>query len=155
MHADKLYQDIFLYYKSCFHVNDRNTEMKKTLTMIAGTVLAIVLLGIISLFLSAIPEKSNRANTKMLKGKLLHITSCCPGGDITFHMANDEGRSYYINRGVESGLNIEQLEKELLGNDIIIYYHRHSWNIINYRDQVRHICELRTADKVYYTEIAD
>lgn len=129
--------------------------MKKTLTIVAAAVSAIVLFGIISLFLSAIPEQSNRADTKMLKGKLLRITSCCPGGDITFHMANLEGRSYYINRGVESGLNIKQLEKELLGKDIIIYYHRHSWNIINYRDRIRHICELRTADKVYYTEIAD
>ncbi|MBN8671516.1 MAG: hypothetical protein J0L80_12570 [Chitinophagales bacterium] len=129
--------------------------MRKALTIIAGTVLAIVLSGIISLFLSAIPEKSNRADTKMLKGKLISITSCCSGSDIIFHIANDGSKSYYINRGIENGLDIKKLEKDLIGKQIIIYYHRHSWNIINYRDQIRHICELRTADKVYYTEIAD
>lgn len=91
----------------------------------------------------------------MLKDKLISISSCCSGGDITFHMANDGNKSYYINRGTENGLDVKELEKDLIGKDIIIYYHRHSWNIINYRDQVRHICELRTNDKVYYTEIAD
>lgn len=129
--------------------------MRKTLYIIAGTVLAIVLLGIISLFLSAIPEKSNRADTKILKGKLISITSCCSGGDITFHMENDGSKSYYINRGIENGLNVTQLEKDLIGKNITIFYHKNSWNIINFRDQARHICELRTTDKIYYTEIAD
>lgn len=129
--------------------------MKRILTIIGGTFLVLIVFSIISIFLSAIPGKTKRVDSKPLTGKLNAITTCCPGGDITFHMDNDGGKSYYINRGVESGLNVEQLQKELIGKTITVYYYRYGWNVINFRNQVQHICELRTKDKVYYTELID
>jgi hypothetical protein len=128
----------------------------KKLLLITGTVgILLILFAGITLIASAVPSKSNREDTKAIKGKLNSISTCCPGGDIIFDLENDGGKSYYINRGVEHGLVVQDLERQLLGKEITLLYHKGGWNVLNYRNQVQHVCEVQIDKKVLYTELVD
>jgi len=129
--------------------------MKKLLTVFGATCVGLVLFAIVTLFSSAIPSHSSRADTKEVTARLNSITTCCSGGDIIFHLKPDDDNSYYINRGVENGLRVNYFREALLNRDITISYRKGGWNILNYRNRAKHICEVRLEDKVLYSEIRD
>ena len=129
--------------------------MKRLLTIFGATCVGLVLFTIVTLFSSAISSHGKRADTKEITAKLNAITTCCAGGDIIFHLDNQDNSSYYINRGVENGLKLEELQEALLDKEITVSYHKRGWNVLNYRNRAKHICEVRLENKVLYSEIRD
>ena len=129
--------------------------MKKLLTIFVTICLSLVLFGVVTLFTSAIPSHGRRADTKEITAKLNAITTCCSGGDIIFHLHNQDNSSYYINRGLENGLKLKELQEALLGKEVTVAYRNGGWNVLNYRNRARHICEVRLEGNVLYSEIRD
>ena len=67
-----------------------------------------------------------------------------------FKLMNDESR-YYINRGIESGLSVEELKEVLLGKEVYITYPPH-WSFLDPMNTTKHISKLATRNEIFYSE---
>ena len=75
------------------------------------------------------------------------------GNDIVFTIENNK-RRYYINRGLELGLHLEDLKQELIGKEITIKYPKY-WTPLDWNNQIRHLSKLEFRDKVLFNELKD
>ncbi|MEJ2004118.1 MAG: hypothetical protein P8X57_03940 [Cyclobacteriaceae bacterium] len=71
--------------------------------------------------------------------------------DIVFELEGTD-RSYYINRGIDHGIDIRSLKEELIGKDVVIKYPDY-WTILDPRKKTRHITKLESGGEVIFTEI--
>ncbi|MEO1021154.1 MAG: hypothetical protein AAFW89_01305 [Bacteroidota bacterium] len=103
--------------------------------------LAVLFLGLASIFMLKID--SSRENSILVHGV---ITKIAEGStyDIMFKI-EDDPNIYYINRGLELGLDIQELKQDLLDQEVKLWY-ADSW--VN---SPRHITHLET-QQVHYTE---
>ena len=78
------------------------------------------------------------------------VTSIFEGGvkDVCFRLEGDNN-VYYINRGLENGLELNELRDQLMGNDVIIKYPDH-W-IMNKTSTI-HLSILRIDGNTIYNE---
>ncbi|MFD2563234.1 hypothetical protein [Aquimarina rubra] len=73
------------------------------------------------------------------------------GFDIAITLENDD-HYYYINRGLEQGLSVEDLQKEILNKKVTLYP-IHRWTIFT-RDKIMgHISKLMIEDRVIFNEL--
>ncbi|WP_298548568.1 hypothetical protein [uncultured Aquimarina sp.] len=73
------------------------------------------------------------------------------GFDIAITLENDS-HYYYINRGLQYGLTLDELQKELLNKKVTLYP-IHRWTIFT-RDKIMgHISKLMIEDRVIFNEI--
>ena len=70
--------------------------------------------------------------------------------DIVLTM-KENGNSYYINRGLEQGLSIQDLEKKLINQKVTIKY-PDFWSPLQTED-LKHLSKLIYQDQVIYTEL--
>lgn len=85
-----------------------------------------------------------------IKGKVTKIEEGS-GFDIAITLENDS-HYYYINRGLQYGLTIEELQKELLNKNVTLYP-IHRWTIFT-RDKIMgHISKLMIEDRVIFNEL--
>jgi hypothetical protein len=126
----------------------------RNILIITGTVfITLWILAGISMIVSALPGTTQRKKTELITGKLQGISTCCAGGDIIFNLENSSNNTYYINRGLEKGLVVQTLKSELLNKEVTLSYHKRGWNIFNYENAAKHVCEVRLGNKVLYSEI--
>ncbi|GLR17156.1 hypothetical protein [Portibacter lacus] len=72
------------------------------------------------------------------------------GNDVVFVLENNQQR-YYINRGLENGLNLNNLKEKLIGKPIVVKYPKH-WTPLDWNSTVKHISKVEFADEVIYNE---
>lgn len=118
----------------------------------------ILLVVILTLFVAAcvifirpvpiLPEEELAIHT----GK---VTQIFEGGtyDIVFRLDNDES-TYYINRGVELGLSIEELRKDLIGQEVTMKYPEY-WSIFGANRMSTHVSKVEASDRVIFSELRD
>lgn len=70
--------------------------------------------------------------------------------DIVFRLKDNE-KIYYINRGLEQGLTLEDLGEKLLDNEVKIWSARH-WTPLDPKGKTNHICKVTYKDEVLFTE---
>ncbi len=70
--------------------------------------------------------------------------------DIVLTM-KENGNSYYINRGLEQGLSIQDLEKKLINQKVTIKY-PDFWSPLQTED-LKHLSKLIYQNQVIYTEL--
>ena len=70
--------------------------------------------------------------------------------DVVFKL-NDDNSSYYINRGLEYGLIIEDFKEKLVGNQVILKYPQY-WTPLDWNNKIRHISKLEFNDEVLFNE---
>ena len=70
--------------------------------------------------------------------------------DIVFKLENND-TSFYINRGIELGLKINDLEQELMGKEIVIKYQNYR-TILNWYSKSKHISKVEFKDKIIFNE---
>ena len=70
--------------------------------------------------------------------------------DVVFKL-NDGNSSYYINRGLEHGLIIEDLKEKLVGNHVILKYPKY-WTPLDWNNKTRHISKVEFNDEVLFNE---
>ena len=81
------------------------------------------------------------------------VTDIYEGGvhDIAFRIENDE-TVYYINRGLEQGLELAQLERQLMGKEITINYPDY-WTPLDWNDKIKHISRVEINGQVIFSEL--
>ena len=70
--------------------------------------------------------------------------------DVVFKLNNDNS-SYYINRGLEHGLTIEDLKEKLVGNHVILKCPKY-WTPLDWNNKTRHISKVEFNDEVLFNE---
>ena len=73
------------------------------------------------------------------------------GNDVIFIMENTE-RKFYINRGLENGLEINNLKEKLIGNAIVVKYPKY-WTPLDWNNSVRHISKVEFNDEIVFNEL--
>ena len=76
-----------------------------------------------------------------------------PSSDIVFRISGKASEYFYINRGLENGLDLSELRRELLQNEVVIYYPDH-WTILDPRSSSHHILRMDYYGVVLYDETA-
>ncbi|MFY7743753.1 MAG: hypothetical protein ACOVQR_13970 [Flavobacterium sp.] len=73
------------------------------------------------------------------------------GNDVIFIMENTE-RRFYINRGLENGLELNNLKEKLIGNAIVVKYPKY-WTPLDWNNSVRHISKVEFKDEILFNEL--
>lgn len=75
------------------------------------------------------------------------------GNDIIFIVENTE-QKFYINRGLENNLELEDLKHKLIGQAVTMKYPKY-WTPLDWNNSIRHISKLEFRDQVLFNELAD
>lgn len=73
------------------------------------------------------------------------------GNDFLFKLKGDPTR-YYINRGIEAGLNYEEFEQTVLNQFIVVKYPDY-WTPLDWSNRVRHISKVELDGEALYNEL--
>lgn len=73
--------------------------------------------------------------------------------DITFTLYNNRNR-YYVNRGLERGLNLAGLKSELVGRQVVIKYPKY-WTPLDPQNKIRHIAKIEYDGETIFSEFDD
>ncbi len=85
-----------------------------------------------------------------ITGRVIDIKEA-PGFDIVISLENDE-HYYYINRGLQYDLTIEQLSTDILNKRVTLYAIKR-WTIFTRDSNMGHVSKLMIHDNVIYNEI--
>ena len=73
------------------------------------------------------------------------------GNDVIFIMLNTD-RKFYINRGLESGLELNNLKEKLIGNSIVMKYPKY-WTPLDWNNSIRHISKVEFKNEIIFNEL--
>jgi len=73
------------------------------------------------------------------------------GNDIVFILENTN-RRFYINRGLENGLELNNLKQKLIGNPIVVKYPKY-WTPLDWNNSVRHISKVEYNGEILFNEL--
>ena len=73
------------------------------------------------------------------------------GNDVIFVLENTE-RRFYINRGLENGLELDNLKEKLIGNSIVLKYPKY-WTPLDWNNSVRHISKVEFKNEIVFNEL--
>jgi hypothetical protein len=71
--------------------------------------------------------------------------------DIVFKLQGLD-KEFYINRGLEKGLDLQELRASLINKEIIILYPAY-WTPLDPSNSIRHISKMEHDGKIVFTEI--
>lgn len=92
-------------------------------------------------------------DSEIINGEVLTIREVGKTLDISIRLKNDE-HNYYINRGIESGLNPDELNKKLANKEITIYFAKH-WTLLDPYGKSKHITRITHNGTIIYDEITE
>ena len=73
------------------------------------------------------------------------------GNDIIFVLENTK-RRFYINRGLESGLELKNLKEKLIRNSIVVKYPKY-WTPLDWNNSVIHISKVEFGEEIIFNEL--
>lgn len=73
------------------------------------------------------------------------------GNDVIFIMLNTD-RKFYINRGLENGLELNNLKEKLIGNSIVMKYPKY-WTPLDWNNRIRHISKVEFKNEIIFNEL--
>ncbi len=81
------------------------------------------------------------------------VSTIFEGGenDVIFKLSNSE-RLFYINRGLEQNLSLEDLRYELIGKEVVFKYPDY-WTPLDWNKRVRHLSKVEVGEEVIYSEL--
>lgn len=68
--------------------------------------------------------------------------------DVVFLLENKK-RRYYINRGLENGLELTDLQERLIGREITLKYPDY-WTPLDWNDEIKHLSKVEIEGKVIF-----
>ena len=118
-----------------------------TKNLLIGTIILIVITAL--LILRPVPIVTEQEAISESR-TVAHIFD---GGnsDIVFRFHND-ARIFYINRGLDEGLEIDLLKEKLLGNEVIIKYPKY-WTPLDWNNQIRHLSKIEFRNETIFNEL--
>jgi hypothetical protein len=112
---------------------------------IRNTIIIITLVVLITLFFfkSCVIYNPKAAECKIVATKIIELRTG-PTFDIQFK--SDKGQHYYINRGIESGLNLDSLKTKVLNKTVTLHLPKMIYG------PSKHIAQLAVEENILYTE---
>ena len=94
--------------------------------------------------------KATENNVDIVEGEVLEVFEpCC--NDVFFKLKDHE-RRYYVNRGLERGFSIPELNKELKEQTIQLKVIQH-WTPLDWNKSIGSIAEIKQGDDVLFPVI--
>jgi len=120
--------------------------MKKLLYFIGAILLVLFLM-----IFRPVQIPSDEKDLNFISGTVEHIFE---GGekDANFRLVEHKGKTFYFNRGLENGLNLEDLKTSLIGKKITLKYPSH-WTPLDPKSLNTHASILEHEGKVLYSEL--
>ena len=124
--------------------------MKKKSLFFSG--LGIAFFVFVAMVFRPVPMNQTEAECELVEGTVTHIWE---GGvkDVVFNLAESD-KKFNINRGLENGLELEGLWKQLIGEKVQIYYPDY-WTPLDPNEKVKHLSKLVHGEEVIYSELVD
>ena len=117
--------------------------MKKS-TITAVAVSLTLLLALFFLLKSCVIQNTKPEDCEIIEVKITRITGST-SYDIVFH---DDGMDfYYINRGLEQGLNLDSLKRKVLNKTVTLHLAKIMGGITS-----EHISQMALGDDIIFTE---
>ena len=69
-----------------------------------------------------------------------------------FFKLHGQNQSFYINRGLQRGLSLRELQANLTGREIVLKYPDH-WTLLNPNNLSVHISKIEHAGQTFFTEL--
>lgn len=112
-------------------------------------VLIAILIVLLVFSLTPLPRAS-AANCGLIEGNVEDVKAGGGPGDILVKISGNNGY-YYINRGLENGVNLDVLTKQIKDKPAKVYYIKH-WSLFNFNAMTRHIGRIETGQAIVYNE---
>ncbi|HMF73060.1 MAG TPA: hypothetical protein VK616_16390 [Flavitalea sp.] len=121
--------------------------MKRKSWIIPG--LAIVFIGLLLLVLRPvpIPLEKDCLTTRGIVSEVYEAGT----NDVVFKL-HDLNQTFYVNRGLERGLELEKLRAELVSKEITIKYPKY-WTPLDPVNSSRHISKVEHEERIIFSEI--
>lgn len=118
--------------------------MKKTILIATLAVLAILLILILK------PIDTSSENSVKVTGIVKSISE--EGAKDLVITLKDDSLSYYINRGLENGFQLQKAKTDLIGKEIKIFYAKNWTPLAPFGTKNKHITHFVANDSVLYSE---
>jgi hypothetical protein len=117
--------------------------MKKILLFIALVLLTFLIIGLK-------PIDTSKENSVEITGI---IKSVSEGGakDLVFELENQK-ITYYINRGLENGFELDKSKSEFVGKKVTLNYSKNWTPLAPFGTTCKHITQISVDDKEVYSE---
>ncbi len=122
--------------------------MKKTINYSVIGILFIFMIGAVLIFRPVPIVAESEAFTE--KGIVSEIYST-EGNDV-FIILENKPRRFYINRGLELGLEVDHLKEKLIGKFVVLKYPKY-WTPLDWNNRIKHLSKLQYNDQVLFNEL--
>jgi hypothetical protein len=109
----------------------------------------LLFLGIVITIFRPVPIPDEK-DCLILKGTVITIHEAS-SNDVVFRLQGVD-KTFYINRGLERGLDLKTLRADLTNKEIVIKYPKY-WTPLNPDNSVRHISKIECDGKTVFTEL--
>ena len=115
---------------------------------------AILLLFLgITLLLALRPvPKANMNNCIKISGNVIRVDEGGGQSDIIIDIQGDDSY-YYINRGLEMGINLKEMQIALINESAELFYIKH-WTPLDPGNKSRHVARVACKGEVFYNEMS-
>ncbi len=118
--------------------------------MALGAILGVALIALTAMALTPVPRPTPEG-CDTVTGRLTSVTS--PGGnDVSLWLEGDEHR-YYINRGIERGIDVAAWHERLHGKQVTLKVIRRNWSPLDPDHDLAPVAEVRDPEGVVFTVI--
>jgi len=123
----------------------------KVRSIIFASLGAIFLIFMVMVF-RPVPMNQTAAECEFIEGTVNRIWE---GGvkDVVFSLKETD-KKFYINRGLENGLELESLRNQLVGEKVQIYYPKY-WTPLVPKGGVKHLAKLMHEEEVIFSELVN
>ncbi len=111
--------------------------------------LAIAFIGLLLLVLRPVPIPLEK-DCLIKKGVVLEVYEAGTN-DVVFKL-QDQQQQFYVNRGLERGLELNKLRTELISKEITIKYPKY-WTPLNPFNSSRHISKVEHEGRTVFSEL--
>ena len=124
--------------------------MKKIIkiTLVSFSLIVLIIAVLIFRTVPIVTEKNTISESGIVKEIYAN-----KGNDIIFILENVQ-RRFYINRGLEMGLELTDLKKRLIGNLIVVKYPKY-WTPLDWNDKIKHISKVEFNHEMLFNELKE
>ena len=124
--------------------------MKKIIkiTLVSFSLIVLIIAVLIFRPVPIVTEKNTISESGIVKEIYAN-----KGNDIIFILENVQ-RRFYINRGLENGLELTDLKKRLIGNSIVVKYPKY-WTPLDWNDKIKHISKVEFNHEILFNELKE
>jgi len=109
-----------------------------------------VILTLLVLVLRPVPTPKSIKDCEIVQGEVLLIGEA--GDNDLMLKLKDSTQQFYINRGSDLGLDLEELQEKLQGKEVQIYFPKY-WTPLDWNNHIRHLSEIWLGEELIYSEI--